>query len=158
MSGPSAVSERESREVAEASRQTEWTQPSFLRELFLGTLRLDLIHPYPLAAEDRPEFARFYERMRVFLREEVDSVEIDETGEYPEPVLAELRRMGAFGMKIATEYGGLGFSPQAQSLILGRIALLPAYALLYQIVWQRALYAMAEEQIGANIGALRLTQ
>lgn len=110
MSGPSAVSERESREVAEASRQTEWAQPSFLRELFLGRLRLDLIHPYPLASEDRPEFARFYDRMREFLRNEVDSVEIDVSGEYPEAVLAELRRMGAFGMKIAKEYGGLGFT------------------------------------------------
>jgi alkylation response protein AidB-like acyl-CoA dehydrogenase len=104
------VSERESREVAEASRQTEWAQPSFLRELFLGRLRLDLIHPYPLPSADRPEFARFYERMREFLRHEVDSVEIDESGEYPEALLAELRRMGAFGMKIAKEYGGLGFT------------------------------------------------
>ena len=110
MSGPSTVSERESREVAEASRQTEWAQPSFLRELFLGNLRVDLIHPYPLASEERPEFARFYERMREFLRDEVDSVEIDESGEYPEAVLAELRRMGAFGMKIPKEYGGLGFT------------------------------------------------
>ena len=110
MSGPSAVSERESREVAEASRQKEWAQPSFLRELFLGRLRTDLIHPYPLAAEDRPEFARFYARMRDFLQNEVDSPEIDATGEYPEAVLAELRRMGAFGMKIAKEYGGLGFT------------------------------------------------
>jgi alkylation response protein AidB-like acyl-CoA dehydrogenase len=107
---PSAVSERESREVAEASRQTEWAQPSFLRELFLGSLRLDLIHPYPLAAEQRPEFARFYDRMRAFLRDEVDSAEIDASGEYPEDVLAELRRMGAFGMKIPKEYGGLGFT------------------------------------------------
>jgi len=110
VSSPSAVSERESREVAEASRQTEWAQPSFLRELFLGTLRLDLIHPYPLASADRPEFARFYERMRDFLKNEVDSAGIDESGEYPEAVLAELRRMGAFGMKIGKEYGGLGFS------------------------------------------------
>ena len=110
MSPPSATSEHESREVAEASRQTEWSKPSFLRELFLGTLRMDLIHPYPLPAEERPEFAKFYERMREFLRNEVDSVEIDMSGEYPEPVLAELRRMGAFGMKIAKEYGGLGFT------------------------------------------------
>jgi hypothetical protein len=99
VSSPSGASEHESREVAEASRQTEWVQPSFLRELFLGSLRMDLIHPYPLAAEERPEFTKFYARMRDFLRNEVDSVEIDMSGEYPEPVLAELRRMGAFGMK-----------------------------------------------------------
>jgi alkylation response protein AidB-like acyl-CoA dehydrogenase len=106
---PAATTERESLEVAEASRQKEWTQPSFLRELFLGSLRLDLIHPYPLAGEDRPEFAAFYARMREFLRG-VDSAGIDASGEYPEDVLAELRAMGAFGMKIPTEYGGLGFT------------------------------------------------
>ena len=106
---PATTTEHESREVAEASRQKEWTQPSFLRELFLGTLRLDLIHPYPLAGEDRPEFAAFYDRMREFLRG-VDSAGIDASGEYPEDVLAELRAMGAFGMKIPKEYGGLGFS------------------------------------------------
>jgi len=110
VSVPSAVTEQDSREVAEASRQTEWVQPSFLRELFLGSLRLDLIHPYPLSSVERPEFTQFYDRMRDFLRNDVDSVEIDASGEYPEAVLAELRRMGAFGMKIGKEYGGLGFS------------------------------------------------
>lgn len=105
-----APSERESREVAEASRQTEWAQPSFMRELFLGSLRLDLIHPYPLTAADRPEFADYYERLSRFLREEVDSAEIDATGEYPEHVLDGLRRLGAFGMKIPKDYGGLGFT------------------------------------------------
>jgi alkylation response protein AidB-like acyl-CoA dehydrogenase len=104
------TSERESLKVAEASRQTEWTRPSFMRELFLGNFRLDLVHPYPLPGADRPEFAAFYEEMKRFLREDVDSVEIDATGEYPEQVIETLRRMGAFGMKIPKEYGGLGFS------------------------------------------------
>jgi len=45
-----------------------------------------------------------------FLREKVDPVAIDETGEYPEEVLDGLRRLGAFGIKIPKEYGGLGFS------------------------------------------------
>ena len=53
------VSELESRKVAEASRETEWKQPSFLREMFLGNFRLDLIHPYPLPEQERPEFAAF---------------------------------------------------------------------------------------------------
>ncbi len=104
------VSERQSLKVAEASRETEWAQPSFIRELFLGNLRLDLIHPYPLPGPERPEFATFYAELERFLREEVDSAEIDATGEYPAPVLAELRRLGAFGMKIPKEYGGLGFT------------------------------------------------
>jgi len=104
------VSERESLKVAEASRQAEWAKPSFMRELFLGSFRLDLIHPYPLPGAERPEFTAFYEEMKRFLREDVDSPEIDATGEYPPHVIDTLRRMGAFGMKIPKEYGGLGFT------------------------------------------------
>ena len=104
------VTEREARKVAEASRQAEWENPSFLRELFLGRFRLDLIHPYPLPGPDRPEFASFFEKFKAFLRDEVDPGEIDRTGEYPPRVLDGLRRLGAFGMKIPTAYGGLGFT------------------------------------------------
>lgn len=58
------VTERESLQVAEASRQAEWREPSFLKELFLGDFRLDLIYPYPIAEAERPEFTAFYEDLR----------------------------------------------------------------------------------------------
>jgi alkylation response protein AidB-like acyl-CoA dehydrogenase len=104
------VSEKEAMKVAEAARQTEWVSPGFIRELFLGNFRLDLIHPFPLATTERPEFGAFYDAMKRFLEQEVSSVEIDRTGEYPEHVVDGLRKLGAFGMKIPKEYGGLGFS------------------------------------------------
>ncbi len=104
------VSEQEAMQVAEASRQTEWKQPSFMREMFLGNFRLDLIHPYPLAEKERPEFAAFYNAIQEILRDDVDADQIDATGEYPEEVVDKLRKLGAFGMKIPKEYGGLGFS------------------------------------------------
>ncbi len=107
---PSHATERESRQVAEASRQAEWEKPSFMRELFLGTLRMDLIHPFPLPGTERPEFRSFFEKLVRFLQEEVDPVTIDTTGEYPAHVVDGLRRLGAFGMKIPTAYGGLGFT------------------------------------------------
>ncbi len=103
-------SEQESRRVAEASRQEKWERPSFLRELFLGRFRLDLVHPFPARPAERPEFAAFYAAFRQFVRDNVDPIEIDSTGEYPEHVLAGLRKLGAFGMKIPREYGGLGFT------------------------------------------------
>jgi hypothetical protein len=112
------VSERESMKVAEASRQQEWERPSFMRELFLGRFRLDLVHPFPLPGEWRPEFKAFYEKFRAFLRDEVDSAEIDRTGEYPEHVVDRLRKMGAFGMKISTKYGGLGFTNVEYSRVM----------------------------------------
>jgi len=104
------VSELESRKVAEASRESEWKQPSFLREMFLGNFRLDLIYPYPFDEEERPEFAAFYRALKEFVETEVDPVQIDATGEYPDHVVDGLRKLGAFGMKIPKKYGGLGFT------------------------------------------------
>jgi len=104
------VSEKQSMEVAEASRQTEWLQPSFMKELFLGNFRMDLIDPYPLKTTDRPEFLEFYKILEDYMRNEVDVRAIDRTGEYPEEVVQHLRDIGAFGMKIPKKYGGLGFT------------------------------------------------
>ena len=104
------ASEKEARDVAEHARETEWTHPSFARELFLGRFRLDLIHPHP--ESDPAEEARakpFMDKLRAFM-ERVDSEEIDRTGEIPEALVQELRDMGAFGIKIPREYGGLGLS------------------------------------------------
>ena len=103
-------SERESLRVAEAARQAEWKEPSFLKEIFLGNLQMHLIRPIPDATKERPEFTAFFERLRAFLRDRVNPGEIDATGEYPNEVVDGLKRLGAFGMKIPAEYGGLGFS------------------------------------------------
>jgi hypothetical protein len=56
--------------------------------------------------------------MREFLRTQVNPVEIDQTGEYPEAVVDGLRRLGAFGMKIPTEYGGLGFTVSEYTTVM----------------------------------------
>ncbi|PYP17857.1 MAG: acyl-CoA dehydrogenase [Gemmatimonadetes bacterium] len=105
------ISADEAREVAEAAREQEWAAPSFVRDLFLGKLRMDLIHPYP--EQDPDEVARakpFLDKLERFLREEVDSDRIDREGEIPEHVIQGLRDLGAFGIKIPLEYGGLGLS------------------------------------------------
>ena len=105
------ISAAEARDIAEAAREQEWAAPSFVRELFLGKLRMDLIHPYP--EQDPTEIARakpFLDNLERFLREQVDSDRIDREGEIPEEVIAGLRDLGAFGIKIPREYGGLGLS------------------------------------------------
>ena len=104
------VSAAEARDVAEAAREAEWAAPSFVRDLFLGSLRLDLIHPYP--EQDPAEVARakpFLDRLTA-LMQEVDADRIDREGEIPGDVIAALKAMGAFGIKIPREYGGLGLA------------------------------------------------
>jgi alkylation response protein AidB-like acyl-CoA dehydrogenase len=106
----SHVSEEEAREVAESARESEWGGPSFVRELFLGRFRLDLIHPHPpITDPDEAAAEEFLGRLRDFL-EGVDSDMIDRTGEVPEEYVQELRDIGAFGIKVPREYGGLGLS------------------------------------------------
>ena len=108
---PGSPTEEQSREVAEAAREAEWTNPSFVRELFLGRFRLDLIHPYPQQApEDRAKTDAFLAKLETFLKEKVDPERIDREGKIPEEVVQGLRELGAFGMKIPEEYGGLGLS------------------------------------------------
>src|SRR4051812_3956597 len=101
----------QSKQIAEASRETEWTKPSFGKELFLGNFRLDLIHPQPeldTAAAQRGE--AFLERLRGFLTEHVDPRRIEQDARIPDDVLQGLKDLGALGMKIPEDYGGLGLS------------------------------------------------
>jgi alkylation response protein AidB-like acyl-CoA dehydrogenase len=101
----------QSKQVAEASRETEWAKPSFGKELFLGNFRLELIHPQPeLDAAAVQKGERFLERLRAFLTAHVDRQQIEREARIPESVLEGLKELGALGMKIPEEYGGLGLS------------------------------------------------
>ncbi|HZH41268.1 MAG TPA: acyl-CoA dehydrogenase family protein, partial [Gemmatimonadales bacterium] len=105
------VSAAEARDVAEAARETEWTGRGFVRDLFLGSLQMDLIHPYPVASADEDKRAEpFLDALKKFLKHNVDGDKIDREGEIPPAVIEGLRQMGAFGIKIPREYGGLGLS------------------------------------------------
>ncbi len=118
----SQVSEQEARQVAEAARETEWSMPSFVRELFLGRLRMDLI--FPLAKPDPEEQKRaqaFIRRVEQFL-DTVDNLAIEREGKVPDAVIEGLRQIGAFGIKIPVEYGGLGLSQSSYNRAIGLIS------------------------------------
>ena len=103
--------EKQSLEVAEGARETEWTQPSFVKELFLGRFRTDLITPYPLqSAEDKAIGDKFCAELEAFLKANLDADEVDRTGDLPKKVIDGLAKLGCWGMKIPKEYGGLGLS------------------------------------------------
>jgi alkylation response protein AidB-like acyl-CoA dehydrogenase len=119
---PGQVSEQEARQVAEAARETEWTHPSFVRELFLGRLNLDLIYPWPEPdPEEQARAADFMARVEAALRN-VDSVKIEQEGRVPPEVIDALRATGAFGIKIPREYGGLGLSQTSYNRAIAMIS------------------------------------
>src|SRR5512145_3443709 len=103
--------EKRSLEVAEAAREKEWQQPSFVSELFMGRLRPELVFPFPEQdAADRQAGDEVLTKLKAFLAEKVDADRIDREKEIPPEVLDGLRQMGLFGIKLPKEYGGLGLS------------------------------------------------
>jgi alkylation response protein AidB-like acyl-CoA dehydrogenase len=105
------VTEREARQVAEDARESEWNLPSFGKELFLGNLKLDLIHPQPKL--DPAAVAKgdaFLKDLRTFLSEHVDPLQIERDAKIPDDVIDGLKQLGALGMKVPEQYGGLGLS------------------------------------------------
>ncbi|MEU6056501.1 acyl-CoA dehydrogenase family protein [Streptomyces xanthochromogenes] len=105
------VSEREARQVAEAAREQDWRKPSFAKELFLGRLRLDLIHPHPQPAPENVERGEaFLAKMRDFCETRVDGRLIERQSRIPDEVVNGLKELGALGMKIDTKYGGQGLT------------------------------------------------
>jgi alkylation response protein AidB-like acyl-CoA dehydrogenase len=101
----------ESKQVAEASRETEWKLPSFGKELFLGSFRPDLIHPQPAEpAEATAKGEAFLAQLRAFLTDKVDPFQIEREAKIPDEVVEGLKELGCLGMKIPEEFGGLGLS------------------------------------------------
>ncbi len=105
------VSARESRQVAEAAREQVWEKPSFAKELFLGHFRLDLVHPHPRPdVEDAQRGEQFLAELRDFLTGQVDPAQIERDAKIPDEVVEGLGKIGALGIKVPPEYGGLGLS------------------------------------------------
>src|SRR5438105_2044730 len=98
-------------ELAEASRDPLDERGSFASNLFIGKCDFARIFPYPAQSdEDRLKGDPFLKQLREYLEANVDGDEIDRTGEIPQKNIDDLFAMGAFGVKIPTQYGGLGLS------------------------------------------------
>jgi Acyl-CoA dehydrogenase, N-terminal domain len=103
------VGEREARQVAEEAREVGWELPSFGKQLFLGDFRLELIHPHPRPSEESSRRGeKFCAGLREFCEDSVDGALIERDARIPDEVVKGLAAVGAFGMKVAPEYGGSG--------------------------------------------------
>jgi alkylation response protein AidB-like acyl-CoA dehydrogenase len=117
---PDRIEDREARQTAEAARETEWRQPSFGKELYLGRFDVGLVHPHPRPTEeDRTRGEAFLRDLRAFLRDKVDPRQIERDARIPREVIDGLAELGALGMKIDPEYGGLGLSNVYYNRALG---------------------------------------
>src|SRR5687767_7732332 len=114
-------------ELAESARTPAGEKPSFASSLFFGDFEWPLIHPYPAqTAESRTRGDEFLTSLGAFLDANLDPDEVDRTGEIPDAVIRGLAKLGAFGIKIPRELGGLGLTQtdytRAAILVGGRCA------------------------------------
>lgn len=104
--------ERAALEMAEAARERlTGKKLSYGASVFMGNPADSHLLPFPSQSlEDRDQGDAFLERLTSFLDTMVDPDQIDEEGEIPKDVIDGLAALGAFGIKIPTNYGGLGLS------------------------------------------------
>ncbi|BCZ22937.1 acyl-CoA dehydrogenase family protein [Mycobacterium senriense] len=118
MAQQAQVTEEQARALAEESRETGWDRPSFAKELFLGRFPLELIHPFPRPSDaDEARIGAFLNGLREFLGT-VDGSVIERDAQIPDQYVKGLADLGCFGMKIPSEYGGLGMSQVAYNRAL----------------------------------------
>ena len=96
-------------ERIEAARE-QISGQSFMTGLFAGKPDFSLLLTPEETPEDRAVWEQFRPRLETFLMTQVDPDEIERTGKIPDSVIKGLFAIGAFGMKIPQQYGGLGFS------------------------------------------------
>ncbi|PQZ99662.1 acyl-CoA dehydrogenase [Arthrobacter sp. MYb224] len=105
-----SIDAAQAREVAETSREQGWERPSFAKGLYMGEVDFSLITPMPVPD---PKAAARGEKFLAELKTVLDGFNvsgIEEDARVPDEYIAALRDVGAFGMKIPEEYGGMELS------------------------------------------------
>lgn len=98
------------------------TGESFMASLYDGRPDFTLLLTPPEPPEEKAAGEAFCKQVEAFLIHEVDPEEIERQAKIPDRVIQGLFKLGAFGMKIPKEYGGLGFSYMNYGRVLTVIA------------------------------------
>ena len=96
--------------------------PSFIKGLFLGELREDLVFPFPeLSAEEREGLTMVLDSFRSFAADHVDAAKNDHDGRFPDSMREAFHALGFMGMNIPEAYGGFGASAKVFNRVFGEI-------------------------------------
>lgn len=91
----------------------------FMKNVFWGRFREDMIFPYPREGdEEREKCDALLDELEDYLENEHPQVEIDQEQYIPQWVIDRLFEMGVMGMIIPEEYGGLGLGVTSYNRVL----------------------------------------
>ncbi|CAG0886344.1 unnamed protein product [Darwinula stevensoni] len=95
---------------------------SFAFNLFRGKVNVEQVFPYPdiLTLEQKETMRMFVDPVNKFFEKENDAAKNDSLETVPEETMQGLRELGAFGVQVPVDYGGLGLT-NTQYARLGEI-------------------------------------
>jgi acyl-CoA dehydrogenase family member 9 len=118
------VSEKDRRQIEQAQEMLgpDPATMGFIKNLFWGNLREELVLPFPeVSAEETARCDQLLAGLDEYLRNEHPHHEIDEKQYIPDWCIKRLFELGVLGMIIPKEYGGGGFGITSYNRVLERI-------------------------------------
>lgn len=118
------LSEQDRRQIEQAQEMLgpDPSSMGYLKNVFWGNYREELVFPYPSgAADESARCDQLLARVDEYLRTEHPAVEIDQKQEIPVKVIEKLFALGVLGMTIPREFGGGGFGITSYNRVLERI-------------------------------------
>lgn len=101
----------------------EPTENSFMKSLFFGMIREDIVFPYPhLPVDTRETLKMVVDSVDRFGKESVKSVEWDEKGEMPKEIISQMAELGLLGIAVPEVYEGLGLPQSGYARVLQQMA------------------------------------
>lgn len=148
-------------------------KPSFAKMLYFGRFDGERIFPYPqpdLAVRQQTD--AYLAKLDAFAQEHIDGAKIDRESKIPDAVVQGLGEIGAMGMTVPADYGGLGMSQdaycKAMELVARHCASTALLVNAHQSIGLKALLLFGTEQqrerwlpgltSGEQIAAFSLTE
>jgi len=118
------ISEKDAKMLADAEilLGPDPSEIGFVKNLFFGHVREDLVFPYPTNdAEETARCDQLIAALDEYLRTEHPAISIDQDQEIPRWVIDRLFTLGVMGMTIPREHGGLGMGVTSYVRVLEKI-------------------------------------
>ena len=118
------VSEKDRKQIEQAQEMMgpDPERMGFMKNLFWGNFREDLVFPYPsVPADETAKCDQLLAELDHYLDNEHPAIQIDVEQTIPEWVIKRLFEIGVLGMTITEEYGGLGLGITSYNRVLERI-------------------------------------
>ena len=118
------VSERDRKQIEQAQEMLgpDPETMGFVKNLFWGNFREDLVFPYPqVSPEEVARCDQLVAELDEYMRTEHPRIEVDQTQQIPDWAIKRLFDIGVMGMIIPQEYGGGGYGITSYNRVLERI-------------------------------------